>query len=168
MKRSADESQVSVILKDFDEADKLLAKVRGYANRRSLEKRWSLTCFLQIIESTKAWRDAWVSILTYQGRLVHEFEEIYAPIIGSSESPSERSSVPKLTPQNLLSRTSRLHEEYESLRTDLLDEVHAVDTQIINPAQKAKDMISPLKKTIKKREDKKVGHSGFRKFSYSD
>lgn len=27
MKRSADESQVSVLLKDFDEADKLLAKV---------------------------------------------------------------------------------------------------------------------------------------------
>jgi hypothetical protein len=114
----------------------------------------------QIIESTKAWRDAWVSILTYQGRLVHEFEEIYAPIIGSSE-PSDRSNSPILTPQNLLSRTSRLHEEYESLRTDLLDEVHAVDDRIINPAQKAKDMISPLKKTIKKREDKKVGHPGF-------
>jgi hypothetical protein len=27
MKRSADESQVSVLLKDFDEADRLLAKV---------------------------------------------------------------------------------------------------------------------------------------------
>ncbi|CRG87179.1 Reduced viability upon starvation protein 167 [Talaromyces islandicus] len=139
MKRSADESQVSVILKDFDEADKLLAK---------------------IIESTKAWRDAWVSILTYQGRLIHEFEEIYAPIIGSSE-PSDRSSSPKLTPQNLLSRTNRLHEEYESLRIDLLDEVHAVDDRIINPAQKAKDAISPLKKTIKKREDKKLDFEHF-------
>jgi hypothetical protein len=36
MKRSADDSQVSVMLKDFDEADKLLAKVRGYDNGRSL------------------------------------------------------------------------------------------------------------------------------------
>lgn len=29
MKRTADESQVSVLLKDFDDADQLLAKVRG-------------------------------------------------------------------------------------------------------------------------------------------
>ncbi|QKX61057.1 uncharacterized protein TRUGW13939_08203 [Talaromyces rugulosus] len=140
MKRSADDSQVSVMLKDFDEADKLLAK---------------------IIESTKAWRDAWVSILTYQGRLVHEFEEIYAPIIGSSESPSERSPTPKLTSKTLISRTNRLYEEYESLRTDLSDEVRAVDDRIINPAQKAKDMIAPLKKTIKKREDKKLDFEHF-------
>lgn len=117
----------------------------------------------QIIESTKAWRDAWVSILTYQSRLIYEFEDIYAPIFGSSESPSDRSTAPKLTPQRLLSRTSRLYEEYESLRTDLSDEVRAVDDRIISPAQKAKDMIAPLKKTIKKREDKKVGHPGLRK-----
>jgi hypothetical protein len=99
--------------------------------------------------------------LTYQGRLVHEFEEIYAPIIGSSESPSERSPTPKLTSKTILSRTNRLYEEYESLRTDLSDEVRAVDDRIINPTQKAKDMIAPLKKTIKKREDKKVSHPGF-------
>jgi hypothetical protein len=36
MKRSADDSQVSVMLKDFDEADKLLAKVRRHGNGRPL------------------------------------------------------------------------------------------------------------------------------------
>lgn len=30
MKRSADDSQVAVLLKDFDEADKLLSRVRQY------------------------------------------------------------------------------------------------------------------------------------------
>lgn len=38
MKRSADDSQVSVILKDFDEADKLLAKVGGHDNGRSFRR----------------------------------------------------------------------------------------------------------------------------------
>ncbi|KAH8702427.1 SH3 domain-containing protein [Talaromyces proteolyticus] len=133
MKRSADDSQVSVLLKDFDEADKLLAK---------------------IIESTKAWRDAWVSILTYQGRLVNEFEVLYAPIVGSSDTSNTRPSV--ATPPAILARTNRLNEEYESLRTDLLEEVNAVDSRMIQPAQRAKELIAPLKKTIKKREDKKL------------
>ncbi|RAO70797.1 uncharacterized protein BHQ10_006809 [Talaromyces amestolkiae] len=137
MKRSADDSQVSVLLKDFDNADKLLTK---------------------IIESTKAWRDAWVAILTYQGRLVQEFETVYAPIVGSSEATK---NPPVEIPAGTLERVNRLNEEFESLRTDLLVDVNGVEDRMIRPLQLAKDLLSPLKKTIKKREDKKLDYEHF-------
>ncbi|KAK2766137.1 hypothetical protein FQN54_007653 [Arachnomyces sp. PD_36] len=133
MKRTADESQVSVLLKDFDDADQLLAK---------------------IIEASKAWRDAWSSILSYQCRLVNEFDGLYAPIIGSSDSPSKHE--PAITPEETVDRTKRLSDEYGELRTDLLEEVNMVDERMIKPAIEARDYLQPIKKTIKKREDKKL------------
>ncbi|EEP79405.1 predicted protein [Uncinocarpus reesii 1704] len=137
MKRSADESQVSVLLKDFDNADKLLTK---------------------IIDSSKAWRDAWSSILTYQARLLQEFETLYQPIVGSSEPTAHP---PAITPEATLARTARLAEEYESLRTDLLEEIQNVDTRMIKPAMEAKDYLQPMKKVMKKREDKKLDYERY-------
>jgi hypothetical protein len=85
--------------------------------------------------------------------LVEEFEGLYAPIIGSSEpSPHQ----PAITPESTLARTARLKEEYEELKKELLAEVNAVDERMIKPAMEAKDYLQPMKKTIKKREDKKV------------
>ncbi|KAN0067068.1 hypothetical protein V8E54_014854 [Elaphomyces granulatus] len=133
MKRSADETLVSVLLKDFDQADKLLTR---------------------IIDSMKAWRDAWSSILSTQYRLLSEFESMYTPIVGSSD-PSATRPVGE-TPPAIMRRTRRLREEYDDLRQDLLEEVNAIDDRMIRPAMQAKDFIQPLKKTIKKREDKKL------------
>jgi hypothetical protein len=110
----------------------------------------------QIIDSTKAWRDAWSSILNYQYRLLNEFETLYAPIIGSSDPAARNQPIP--TPHATLARTSQLREEYEDLRKDLLIEVGAVDERMIRPAMQAKDYLQPIKKTMKKREDKKVRH----------
>jgi hypothetical protein len=56
-----------------------------------------------------------------------------------------------------MARTIRMREEYEDLKKDLMEEVNMVDTRMIKPAQEAKDYLQPLKKTIKKREDRKVG-----------
>ena len=50
----------------------------------------------------------------------------------------------------------RLREEYDSLKADLVAEVSAVDDRIIRPAMDAREYLQPLKKVIKKREDKKV------------
>lgn len=113
----------------------------------------------QIIDSSQAWRDAWTSILTYQSRLVAEFEGLYAPVVGSSESTTEREPVP--TPEKTLARTTKLREEYEDLRKDLLEVVNSVDDRMIRPASQAKDYLTPMKKTIKKREDKKVRSRSF-------
>lgn len=55
-----------------------------------------------------------------------------------------------------MDRTSRLKEEFESLRVDLLAEINTVDDRMIRPAMEAKDYLQPMKKVIKKRDDKKV------------
>lgn len=106
------------------------------------------------MESTQAWRDAWVSIATYQSRLADEFDGLYGPIIGSSETPSNHKAVD--TDPGRLARTNRLRKEYDELRTDLIDELGAVDTRMSGPAAQAKESLAPMKKTIKKRNDKKV------------
>ncbi|RJE24088.1 SH3 domain protein [Aspergillus sclerotialis] len=133
MKRSADDSQVAVLLKDFEEADKLLSR---------------------IVDSTKAWRDAWSNILAYQGRMVGEFNTLYAPIIGSSEPTSDRQ--PATTPEDVLARTATLRDEYEDLKTELMQELNAMEDRMIMPTMQAKESLAPMKKTIKKRGDRKL------------
>ncbi|OQE12617.1 hypothetical protein PENVUL_c001G08076 [Penicillium vulpinum] len=132
-KSSADDSQIAVLLKDFDDADMLLGK---------------------IVESTQAWRDAWVSIVTHQSRLVDEFDGLYGPIVGSSETPSNHKAVE--TDPIRLGRTNRLRKEYDELRNDLIEELSAVDTRMSHPATQAKESLAPMKKTIKKRNNKKT------------
>ena len=110
--------------------------------------------FDQIVESTQSWRDAWISIATYQSRLIDEFDGLYGPIIGSSETPSNHNAVD--TDPVRLARTNRLRKEYDELRNDLIEELGAVDTRMTKPASQAKESLAPMKKTIKKRNDKKV------------
>ncbi|KAJ5576044.1 hypothetical protein N7535_002970 [Penicillium sp. DV-2018c] len=134
-KSTADDSQISVLLKDFNDADVLLGK---------------------IVESTQAWRDAWLSIATYQSRLVDEFDGLYGPIIGSSETPSNHTAV--ATDPVRLGRTNRMRKEYDELKTDLIEELNAVDARMTQPAARAKESLAPMKKTIKKRNDKKTDY----------
>ncbi|KAJ5524252.1 hypothetical protein N7513_009370 [Penicillium frequentans] len=132
-KRTADDSQVAVLLKDFEDADTLLTK---------------------IINSTQAWRDAWVSIATFQSRMADEFDGLYAPVASSSETPTQRQAFN--TPPAMLTRVNRMRREYDELRTDMLQELTEVDSRMIRPAASAKDFLAPVKKTIKKRNDKKT------------
>ncbi|KAJ5134745.1 hypothetical protein N7526_006110 [Penicillium atrosanguineum] len=123
-KRSADDSQVAVLLKDLEDADNLLTK---------------------IVDSTKAWRDAWVSIATFQSRMIDEFDGLYAPHCRLQRNRDISSPA----------RTNRLRREYDELRGDLQQELDTVETRITQPAEDAKNYIIPVKKTIKKRNDKK-------------
>lgn len=150
--RSADETQVAVLLNDFEEADKMLAKVRY-----GVPLAWMGIVILtrQIIDAAKAWRDSWRDILGTQQRLAHGFQTIYSPIVGADEHYAGHE--PAMTPLHIMERTIKFHTSYDELRTDLLEEVAMVDTRIIKPATEAKDCIQPMKKVIKKRGDKKVG-----------
>ncbi|PYH41752.1 BAR and SH3 domain-containing protein [Aspergillus saccharolyticus JOP 1030-1] len=138
MKRSADESQVAILLKDFEEADKLLGR---------------------IIEFTSAWRDAWSSLLIHQNRMLSEFNSLYAPILGSSDSSTGQKAVP--TPQETLARTDKLREQYEELRREILADIAAVDERMIQPATQAREYLIPMKKTIKKRDDRKLDYERY-------
>ncbi|KAJ9654771.1 hypothetical protein H2198_006210 [Neophaeococcomyces mojaviensis] len=137
-KRSADEQQVSLLLKDFDDADQLLGRM---------------------IDASKAWREAWTSILTVQHRFLCEYDTLYAPIVGASDDYTGH--VPVETPQHLVARTSRLKTEYDELKKDLLEELNDVQTKMIGPAQEAKDNLHIAKKVIKKREDKKLDYERY-------
>lgn len=46
--------------------------------------------------------------------------------------------------------------EYEDLKKDLFEQLNGIDERMIDPASQAKELLTPLKKTIKKRQDKKV------------
>ncbi len=61
-----------------------------------------------------------------------------------------------MTSSTPMQRTAKLSQGYEELKTDLLEEVSMADARIIKPATEARDWIQPLKKVIKKREDRKV------------
>ena len=61
-----------------------------------------------------------------------------------------------MTPQLQLDRTAKLKEAYTELKTDLLEEVIMMDARVIKPATDAKDYIQPVRKTIKKRENKRL------------
>ena len=50
----------------------------------------------------------------------------------------------------------KLQEVYTELKNDMLEEVNLVDDRIIKPATDARDYIHPMKKVIKKRQDRKV------------
>jgi amphiphysin len=63
---------------------------------------------------------------------------------------------PVETPQENIDRVARLQGAYEELKNDLLDEVNQIDARIIQPAMDARDSIQPLKKVIKRRQDRKV------------
>ncbi|KAJ5619182.1 hypothetical protein N7510_003166 [Penicillium lagena] len=132
-KRSADDSQVAVLLKDIKDADQLLT---------------------QIIDSTKAWRDAWTSVATHQSRLAEEFDGLYAPIVGSSTAPTAHRPVD--TDPMLLRRTNKLRRDFDDLRIELSQELRDVEARMTNPAEQAKQFLSPIWKTIKKREERKL------------
>ena len=92
--------------------------------------------------------------MSHQYRLLTEFSGLYEPIVGSSEATSNRKG--KETPEKLVVRTGALRNEYEDLQAELTQELNAMEQRMIEPALQAKESLAPMKKTIKKREDRKV------------
>lgn len=97
-----------------------------------------------------------MSILTIQLGVMTDFEELYNPIIGTTSDGHGHQ--PAITPQAQMDRTCRLKQAYADLKAELLEEVTMMDTRIIRPATDAKEYIQPLKKTIKKRENKRLDY----------
>jgi amphiphysin len=108
---------------------------------------------VQIIEASKAWKDSWVSILTIQVTTTSIFEELYNPIVGASDGHGHE---PVMTPQLQLDRTANLKEAYAELKTELLSEINMMDERVIRPATDAKEYLQPVRKSIKKRENKRL------------
>jgi hypothetical protein len=90
---------------------------------------------------------------------VKEFEELYNPIIGATSDG--HGHIPVVTPQGQLDRSAHLKEVYTELKSDLMEEVNMMDARIIKPATEVKEYIQPLKKTIKKRENKRLDYERY-------
>jgi amphiphysin len=90
---------------------------------------------------------------------VTSIEELYNPIIGASSDGHGHE--PVMTPQAQLNRSLRLKQAYAELKTDLLEEVNMTEVRIIKPAADAKEYIQPIKKTIKKRENKRLDYERY-------
>ena len=88
--------------------------------------------------------------------MITDFEELYNPIIGATSDGHGHE--PAVTPQAQMDRTCRLKQAYADLKAELLEEVTMMDARIIRPAIDAKECIQPLKKTIKKRENKRLDY----------
>ncbi|CZT10511.1 related to RVS167 protein (reduced viability upon starvation) [Rhynchosporium agropyri] len=131
-KGAGDKASVSVLLNDYEDADKVLTKM---------------------IEASKAWRDAWVSILGINVSATTLFEELYNPIAGAGDGHGRD---PVMTARAQLDRTSKLKDVFTDLKTDLLEEVNMMESRVIKPATEAKDHIQPIRKIIKKRDNKRL------------
>ncbi|KAI0975751.1 hypothetical protein F4678DRAFT_280900 [Xylaria arbuscula] len=107
----------------------------------------------KIIDATKSWRDSWINISSTQLGVVAEYDGLWDPIVGASEGLG-RPAAP--TPELQLEQALRLKEAYTELRTDLLAELEVVEARVVKPATSAREYIAPMRKTIKKRENKRL------------
>lgn len=55
-----------------------------------------------------------------------------------------------------MERTFKLKTAYSELRTELVEEMATIEQSILRPATDARDSIAPIRKTIKKRENKRL------------
>jgi len=107
----------------------------------------------QVIDGTKSWREAWLSLVLSQLAIVTEFYTLYDPIVGASDGHG-RDTV--ATPELQLHRTFNLRQAYEDLKSELMEEIGQIEERIIKPATDARDCIAPIRRTIKKRENKRL------------
>ncbi|KAI1474654.1 hypothetical protein F4774DRAFT_399912 [Daldinia eschscholtzii] len=133
-KSPGDNARVAVLLNDYEDADRVLAK---------------------IIDHTKSWRESWISLAMAQLGIVTEYDGLWDPIVGATDGHG----TPALpTPDLQLERTLKLKQAYTELKAEILEEVGLIESTIIRPAADARDCIAPLRKTIKKRENKRLDY----------
>ncbi|KAK2067401.1 hypothetical protein P8C59_001148 [Phyllachora maydis] len=133
-KGPGDNAKVSALVYDYEDVDKVLAK---------------------IIDSTMSWRDSWIALVGSQLHIVTEYEGLYDPIVGASDGHGQ-SLEP--TPDLQLHRSYNLKNAYSELKIGLMEEIGMIEDQIVKPATDARDSINPIRKTIKKRENKRLDY----------
>lgn len=84
---------------------------------------------------------------------------MYQPILGAGADYHGHQAVE--TDPETLARTSRYNTESEELKRDLAEDLAQVDARMIQVAQSAKDSLHTMKKTIKKREDRKLDYERY-------
>lgn len=112
-------------------------------------------------------------MLNYQLAIATTYEEIYQPIVSTSD---EHRDNPALTPRDQMERTLRLKDAFAELKQELTEEMIMIDARIVKPANEAMEGLAPMRKVIKKRENKRLDwerqidkvNSGQRKMKRTD
>ncbi|KAK4125159.1 hypothetical protein N657DRAFT_643990 [Parathielavia appendiculata] len=130
-----DNAKVAVLLKDYEDADAVLA---------------------QLIENARMWRDSWAAIASTQLQVVAEYEALYDPVVGAADGQTARETVQ--TPELQLQRTFSLRKAYTDLKAELAEEITLIEGHVLKPATGARDCIAPIRKTMKKREDRRLDY----------
>ncbi|KIW00624.1 uncharacterized protein PV09_07819 [Verruconis gallopava] len=133
--RTADDSQVAILIADFEAADKMLET---------------------LIDASKHWRDSWNDILNRQCSMLGDYENIYSPIVGADNDKYSQ------TPQEKLERINALKAGYTELKTEMVEEIAMIEKQIVAPAKDARACVKTYMKVIKKREDKKLDYERYK------
>jgi amphiphysin len=108
----------------------------------------------QLIDCAKSWRDSWVNLTSSQLGIATEYEGLYDPIEGSA-----RASRPGFAASELqLHRTFKLREAYSDIKSELGEDLEAIESRVIQPMLDTRDCLAPLRKTIKKRENKRLDY----------
>ena len=79
---------------------------------------------------------------------------IYKPL--GARSTEFGSQVAVDTPPATLERCSQLQVAFTELKADMMEELNDIEKKLVIPAKIARSSLGPMKKAIKKREDKKA------------
>ncbi|KAI0201842.1 SH3 domain-containing protein [Astrocystis sublimbata] len=131
-KGPGDNAKVAVVLSDYEDVDRVLAK---------------------IIDAANSWRESWLNLSSTQLGVATEYDGLWDPIVGASDGLGKLAAP---TPELQLEQTLRLKEVYTELSADLQEEVLLIETRVVKPATSAREYIDPMRKTIKKRENKRL------------
>ncbi|KAF2278023.1 SH3 domain signaling protein [Westerdykella ornata] len=137
--RTPNEADIEAMLRDFNDSDQMLEKIESAA---------------------KQWRDAWTNILAHQLAAIECMHSIYKPL--GAKSSDYGSQVAVDTPAATLERCAQLQQAFSELKTDMMEEVADIEKKLITPARIARDSLKPMKKAIKKREDRKVDYERYK------
>lgn len=84
-----------------------------------------------------------------------EYVTLYDPITGATEAQGRRAEP---APELQLTRTFNLQQAFETTKDEIFTELQAFEAGVIRPGTDARDHIGPLRKTIKKRENKRLDY----------
>lgn len=84
-----------------------------------------------------------------------EYVTLYDPITGATDGHGRRAEP---TPEEQLSRSFNLRQAFEDVKGDMLVDIAGFEASVIKPGSDARDYIQPLRRTIKKRENKRMDY----------
>ncbi|KAF2674693.1 SH3 domain-containing protein [Microthyrium microscopicum] len=129
--RSADDAQVSLLLKDFEDGDKILKS---------------------IIESVKAFRIAWTELLQHASGMATDFDDLYQYIHGDPDTNRRYHAATR----DQLAKAKAFKECLASCRDVIIQELADVERRVGGPAKETRKHIDAFRKIIKRREDRKL------------